>query len=69
MASRTFLSAFRPAAMMASRQTMASRSIASTAILRHKEDSIRKSHACPSRCSGICLYHDACAASNSPPNP
>ncbi|KAI0162956.1 hypothetical protein LQW54_011329 [Pestalotiopsis sp. IQ-011] len=40
MASRTFLSAFRPAAMMASRQTMASRSIASTAILRHKEDSI-----------------------------
>ncbi|ETS79451.1 hypothetical protein PFICI_09304 [Pestalotiopsis fici W106-1] len=40
MASRTFLSAFRPAAALASRQTIASRSIASSAVLRHKEDSL-----------------------------
>ncbi|KAK6083577.1 hypothetical protein SCUP515_01828 [Seiridium cupressi] len=40
MASRTFLSAFRPAAALASRQIIASRTIASSAVLRHKEDSV-----------------------------
>ncbi|KAI1844200.1 hypothetical protein JX265_002973 [Neoarthrinium moseri] len=55
MASRTFLqsaAAFRPAAVMASRQSIAQRGIASTSILRHKEDSIRMypyPQLCPSR--------------------
>ncbi|KAH6656385.1 hypothetical protein BKA67DRAFT_154259 [Truncatella angustata] len=42
MASRTFLSAFRPAAALASRQTIVSRSIATTAALRHKEDTLHE---------------------------
>ncbi|KAF3025673.1 hypothetical protein G7054_g12208 [Neopestalotiopsis clavispora] len=40
MASRTFLSAFRPAAALASRQTIASRTFVSSTVLRHKEDSL-----------------------------